>query len=88
MSVVEAWVDVDAPPKRVWKVVADPRNLTLWDHHIVGVEGVPRNGLTEGSSYRTWIRSPFPRGEPWQTALLHVSESATLMVSTSSRPRR
>jgi len=49
-------VQIDAPPKRVWKVVADPRNLPTWDHHILSVEGVPSGGLTEGTRYRTWIR--------------------------------
>lgn len=56
MSVVEASVEVDAPPRRVWDVVADPTNLPRWDHHILTVEGVPSDGLTEGSRYRTWIR--------------------------------
>ena len=56
MSVVEASVEIDAPLKRVWKVVADPRNLPKWDHHILTVEGVPPDGLIEGTRYRTWVR--------------------------------
>ncbi len=56
MSVVETSVEIDAPPKEVWKVVADPRNLPTWDHHIRTVEGVPAHGLTEGTRYRTWVR--------------------------------
>lgn len=56
MSVVEASVEIDASPKRVWEVVADPRNLPNWDHHIVAVEGVPPGGLTEGTRYQTWVR--------------------------------
>jgi uncharacterized protein YndB with AHSA1/START domain len=56
VSVVEASVEIDAPPKRVWKVVADPRNLPKWDHHILAVEGVPPHGLIEGTRYRTWVR--------------------------------
>jgi len=49
-------VEIDAPPERVWRVVADPRNLPKWDHHILTVEGVPPSGLTEGTKYRTWVR--------------------------------
>lgn len=56
MSVVETSVEIDAPPERVWRVVADPNNLPKWDHHILTVEGVPAHGLTEGTTYRTWIR--------------------------------
>jgi uncharacterized membrane protein len=56
VSVVEASVEIDASPKRVWEVVADPRNLPNWDHHIVAVEGVPPGGLAEGSRYMTWVR--------------------------------
>ena len=56
MSVVEASVEIDASPERVWEVVADPRNLPKWDHHVIEVEGVPHGGLTEGATYRTWVR--------------------------------
>ena len=49
-------MEIDAPPERVWRVVADPRNLPKWDHHILTVEGVPPSGLTEGTKYRTWVR--------------------------------
>ncbi|TMK87093.1 MAG: hypothetical protein E6G44_01000 [Actinobacteria bacterium] len=56
MSVVRASVEVAAPPSTVWKVVSDPRNLTAWDHHIISVDGVPPDGLREGSRYRTWVR--------------------------------
>ena len=56
MSVVEAALEIDAPPERVWSVVADPNNLPRWDHHILTVEGVPSHGLTEGTRYRTWVR--------------------------------
>jgi uncharacterized protein YndB with AHSA1/START domain len=56
MSVVQASVDVEAPPERVWDVVADPRNLPRWDHHIEAVDGVPEDGLREGIGYAATIR--------------------------------
>lgn len=56
MSVVEAWVEVQAPQQTVWAVVADPRNLPRWDRHIVGVEGAPEDGLRPGVSYWTRVR--------------------------------
>ena len=55
MSVVEVAVDVDAPREDVWKVVADPKNLPQWNRHIIAVEGVPENGLREGSQYTTHL---------------------------------
>jgi carbon monoxide dehydrogenase subunit G len=49
-------VEVGASAQDVWNVVANPRNLPRWDRHIAKVEGVPANGLTEGSSYSTQLR--------------------------------
>jgi len=56
MSVVETSIDIDAPPDRVWKIVADPRNLPRWDKHVVGVDDVPPDGLHKGSHYVTVVR--------------------------------
>jgi uncharacterized membrane protein len=56
MTVVETSVEIDAPPDRVWAVVSDPRNLPIWDRHVVAVEGVPEDGLATGVQYRTWMR--------------------------------
>ena len=56
MTVVTVEAEVDAPPEQVWKVVADPRNLTEWDRHITAVHGVPSDGLRRGSEYDTEIR--------------------------------
>ena len=56
MTVVQFACDVDAPPDQVWKVVSDPRNLSLWDRRIVGVEGVPDGGVSRGSRYSTEVR--------------------------------
>ncbi|HEX2089711.1 MAG TPA: SRPBCC family protein [Actinomycetota bacterium] len=55
MSVVEVALEIDAPPEDVWDVVADPTNLPRWNRHVVSVEGVPENGLREGSRYTTHV---------------------------------
>jgi uncharacterized membrane protein len=56
LSVVQTSVDVEAPPERVWEVVADPTNLPRWDHRIEAVEGVPEDGLREGTEYMVMVR--------------------------------
>jgi uncharacterized membrane protein len=56
VSVVTASVDIDAPPERVWEIVANPNNLPRWDHHIESVSGVPRAGLHEGAEYQAQVR--------------------------------
>ncbi len=56
MSVVQVSVDVDAPPERVWSIVADPRNLPRWDRRVTGVRGVPPDGLRPGIEYVTEVR--------------------------------
>jgi uncharacterized membrane protein len=55
MSVVEVAVEVDAPREDVWNVVSNPKNLPRWNRHVVSVEGVPQNGLREGSRYTTHL---------------------------------
>jgi len=49
-------VVVDAPPERVWAVVADPRNLPSWDRRIAEVRGVPPGGLGPGVEYTAEMR--------------------------------
>lgn len=56
MTVVEARIEVEAPPEDVWRIVSDPRNLPLWDPHVIAVRDVPEEGLAEGTEYRTDIR--------------------------------
>jgi uncharacterized protein YndB with AHSA1/START domain len=63
MTVVDVEVVVDAPPERVWEVISDPRNLPHWDRHIVGVNGVPADGLRVGSRYVTEMRVFAVRGK-------------------------
>lgn len=56
MSRVEFDVVIDAPPEAVWEVISDPRRLPQWDRHIVKVDGIPPEGLREGSLYTTQMR--------------------------------
>jgi uncharacterized protein YndB with AHSA1/START domain len=56
MTLVEFDIVVDAPPGMVWEVISDPRNLPHWDRHIVRVDGVPPEGLGEGTRYSTEMR--------------------------------
>jgi uncharacterized membrane protein len=49
-------VDVNAPPDRVWDVVADPRHLPRWERHVVSIEDVPPEGLAKGSTYKVVMR--------------------------------
>lgn len=50
MATAEFSVEVDATPRRVWKVVSDPRNIPYWERHVVGVD-VDRDGFGRGSTY-------------------------------------
>jgi uncharacterized membrane protein len=52
VSVIEASIEIEAPVHPVWEVVADPRNLPLWDHRVLQVSGFPPRGLRPGSQYR------------------------------------
>ncbi len=56
MTVVQISVEIEAPTDEVWAVVADPTNLSRWDHRIEGVEGLPSDGLHEGTTYRVKLR--------------------------------
>lgn len=56
MSVVEVSEVIDATPEAVWGVVANPKNLPLWDRHIYEVRGVPKAGLERGTEYTTGVK--------------------------------
>jgi ligand-binding SRPBCC domain-containing protein len=55
MSVVEASDVVNAPREKVWRVVADPRNLPGWDRRIIRVIGARKDQIREGDDYDTEI---------------------------------
>ena len=56
MTQVEFDIVIEAPQEEVWEVISDPRNLPHWDRHIVRVDGVPPEGLREGTRYSTEMR--------------------------------
>lgn len=56
VTVVRSSELVDAPPREVWTIVADPRNLPRWNPHIRAVRGVPNGGLRRGTRYVTELR--------------------------------
>lgn len=49
-------VDVNAPPERVWELVADPRHLPRWERHIMSIEDLPPDGMAKGSTYTVVMR--------------------------------
>lgn len=95
MSLLEIEERVDAPPERVWEVVADPRNLPRWDRHIVEVEGVPEDGLRRGSTYttvmgfmgvRAHVRATVEEIDPPRYARLRLGGLMDATVETWVRP--
>lgn len=96
MSVIEVVVDVDRPREDVWKVVSDPKNLPRWNRHIVSVEGVPQDGLREGSQYTTHVSFMGVRAKtdakvvelrPPEYAKVRLSGLAEATVETWLEPR-
>lgn len=55
MTTTEYSVEVGAPPELVWDVTSDPRNLPLWDKHVLAAK-VPEGGLAPGSRYTVRMR--------------------------------
>jgi uncharacterized protein YndB with AHSA1/START domain len=51
MATAEFSVEVDATPKRVWKVVSDPRNIPSWERHVVRVDVPEDAAFGLGSTY-------------------------------------
>lgn len=52
MATAEFSVEVDTTPRRVWKIVSDPRNIPSWERHVVRVDVDERDGgYGLGSTY-------------------------------------
>ena len=51
MARAEASVEVAATPRRVWKVVSDPRNIPHWERHVMRVAVDRDEGFGLGSTY-------------------------------------
>ncbi len=97
MTTTEFSVEVDAPPKRVWKVVSNPRNIPQWERHVVGVD-VPDGELGVGSTYRVVmsfmgvrvkVRGTIVAWEPPSLATIRLEGplEATIRTSIASLPR-
>jgi uncharacterized protein YndB with AHSA1/START domain len=97
MTTAEFSVEVDASPKRVWKVVSDPRNIPFWERHVMSVH-VPEGGFGLGSTYRVemsfmgirvTVRGEILEWEPPSRARIHLRGSldATILTSVASLPR-
>lgn len=95
MTEVRFAVEIDAPPKRVWEVVGDPRNLPHWERHIVDVRGVRREGLEPGDEYvtvmrflvvRTNVRARVIEWEPPRYSEIRLTGLLDATVITTVRP--
>jgi ligand-binding SRPBCC domain-containing protein len=96
VTTVEASVEVDAPPERVWEVTSDPRNLPHWDKHIERV-WLPSSGLAPGARYSIRMRFMAVRSDveaevleweaPWLSRIrLRGILNATVTTSIASLP--
>ena len=84
MSVLEFEVGVEAPPERVWEVVADPNHLPRWDRHISKVTGAPTGGLRTGSTYSTEMVFLGARANVRATVVVWLPEPSTHVTETRS----
>jgi uncharacterized protein YndB with AHSA1/START domain len=91
MTKVEASVEVDAPPERVWEVTSDPANLPNWEKHIEHVD-LPPGGLGSGSRYtvlmrfmavRATVRAEVLEWEPPWLSKIKLSGPLEAVVTTS-----
>ena len=97
MTTAEFSVEVEASPRRVWKVVSDPRNIPYWERHVVSVD-LPDGDFGLGSTYgvvmsfmgvRVSVRGEILAWEPpsHATVRLRGPLDATIETSVASLPR-
>jgi len=98
MPTAEFSVEVNATPKRVWKVVSDPRNIPAWERHVVRVELGEDALFGLGSTYSVQmsfmgvgvkVRGEVVEWEPPSRARLHLRGplDATILTTVASLPR-
>lgn len=98
MTTAEFSVEVDATPKRVWKVVSDPRNIPYWERHVVGVDVRDDAGFGLGSTYavemsfmgvHVTVRGEILEWEPPTRARIRLRGplDATIVTTVASLPR-
>ena len=98
MPTAEFSVEVNATPKRVWKVVSDPRNIPAWERHVVRVEVRNDESFGLGSTYPVEmsfmgvgvrVRGEVVEWEPPSRGRLHLRGplDAQILTTVSSLPR-
>jgi uncharacterized protein YndB with AHSA1/START domain len=98
MAIAEFSVEVDATPRRVWKVVSDPRNIPSWERHVVRVDVADGEGYGPGSTYEVemsfmgvhvTVRGTIVEWEPPSRARIHLVGplDAEITTTVSSLPR-
>jgi uncharacterized protein YndB with AHSA1/START domain len=98
MPTAEFSVEVDATPKRVWKVVSDPRNIPAWERHVVRVDVPDRSALGPGATYTVdmsflgvgvRVRGQILEWEAPSRARIQLSGplDATIVTTVASLPR-
>jgi uncharacterized protein YndB with AHSA1/START domain len=95
VSVIEGTIDIDAPVHRVWLIVADPRNLPLWDHRVLKVADFPEGGLQTGSLYRVqmgfmgvraWVPATVLELRPDECSRIHLGGLVDAVIETRVAP--
>ena len=95
MTRIRSSIVVDAPPKEVWDVISDPRNLPRWSRYVRSVHDVPNDGLRPGSRYwtevgglgvRIRVRADVQELDPPRYARVRLSGPVDAVVRTWVRP--
>jgi uncharacterized protein YndB with AHSA1/START domain len=98
MATAESSVEIDATPRRVWKVIADPRNIPYWERHVVRVVVDGDDGFGVGSTYSVemsfmgvgvTVRGEILEWEPPVRASIRLRGplEATIVTTVASVPR-
>lgn len=98
MPTAEFSVEVEETPRRVWKVVSDPRNIPYWERHVVRVDVGGDDGWGLGSTYTVGmsfmgigvtVRGEIEEWEPPSRARIRLRGplDATIVTTVASLPR-